>query len=101
VDRAAPTLLVGWAADINKKTVPPVVIVELVGEGRYFAAAVRASPRPDVAEVMKAPSLVGAGWDLLGDFSPVPPGAYDLRLLSVSAEGIPEMCDPKHKLVVR
>jgi len=101
VARAEQTRLVGWAADAATKTVPPVVVVELAGAKHFFAPAVRATPRPDVAEAMKAPSLLAAGWDLLADFSAVPPGKYDIHILQVSAAAFASVCDPKRQIELK
>ncbi len=98
----APARLIGWAADVAAKAVPPVVVIELqAGKVRLFAPAVRATPRPDVAEAMKAPALTASGWDLQADFSTVPPGTYDVRILQVSSAGVPTSCDPKRRLEVK
>lgn len=101
VGRAGPTHVLGWAADVGHKTVGPVVILELRGSGRFFAPAVRGVARPDVAAAMKAPELTDAGWEVLVDFSAVPAGSYEARLLSVSQAGVPEVCDPRHSVSVQ
>ena len=101
IGRSGELHLIGWAADVASKMVPPVVIIELNGAKRWFAPAVRATPRPDVAAAFAIPGLVASGWDLLADLSPVPVGNYDVRVLEVSSAGFPLVCDPKRRLNVK
>lgn len=93
--------LIGWAADTDSKTVPPVVVIKLDGAKKYYAAAVHATPRPDVAQSFGAPGLAGAGWDLLATFSNVAPGTYGLHVLAVQPTGDTVLCDSKKKLTVK
>jgi hypothetical protein len=101
VSREGDVRLVGWAADTNAKTIPPLVVIQLTGNKKYYAPAVHATPRPDVAQAYGAPNLVGAGWDVLGNFSKVDPGLYEVRILEVSPAGDALVCDPKKKLTVK
>jgi hypothetical protein len=101
VSRQGEVRFVGWSADTTNKTVPPVVVIELDGAKKYYAAAVRSTPRPDVAQTFGAPNLVTAGWDLLATFSSVDPGVYDVRVLGVSSAGDAVTCDAKRKLSVK
>jgi hypothetical protein len=101
VPRGSEVRLIGWAADTTAKTVPPVVVVQLVGKQKYYAPAVHATLRPDVAESFGAPQLLGSGWDLLTTFSNVAPGTYDVRLLAVASTGDTATCDSKKKLAVK
>jgi hypothetical protein len=99
--RTGEVRLIGWAADQATKTVPPVAIIELAGPSHWFAPAVRATPRPDVAAALGVPSFGRSGWDLLADFSAVPAGVYDVRIRQVSAAGMPLVCDAKRRIEVK
>jgi len=100
VSRTGEVHLIGWAADVANK-VAPVVVIELAGAKKYFAPAVHATPRPDVAAFFNIASLRGAGWDVLAQFVNVAPGTYDVRVFEVSVAGDALVCDPKRKLSVK
>lgn len=101
VSRKAETRLLGWAADQATKTVPPVVVIELDGPKRWFAAAARTLERPDVAQALDAPALVASGWELVADFSGVEPGTYEVRIFEVTSGGFPLVCDPKRHIEIK
>jgi len=70
VKRDTPAVMVGWGADGEALTVPPVVILQLKSAKKsFYAPAVHQTKRPDVADSLKAPALVDSGYDLLGDFN--------------------------------
>lgn len=99
VKRSSSPNLIGWAAEAE--TVPPVVIVELVGpKKKFFAPATRATKRPDVAAANHAPALVDSGYDLIGVLSDVEPGTYAVHLIQVGASGNSTECDSRRQLKV-
>jgi hypothetical protein len=101
VSHEAEARFVGWVGDIASKTVPPVVVVELLGAKKYYAPAVHSTPRPDVAQTFGAPSLTGSGWDLLATFADVAPATYELLILGVSPAGEAVTCNTKKKIIVK
>jgi hypothetical protein len=101
VKRESPTMLVGWAVDWATSTVPPVVIIELAGaKKKFYAPAVRATKRPDVATATKSPAYVRSGWDVLGVLKDVDPGEYAVHVIQVNTMGMALSCDTRRKLKV-
>jgi len=126
VKRDEETLLIGWAADGETGTVPPVVLVQLTRAGdvkaeekqapaskaatrtpeskragnAFFAPAIRLTPRPDVAEVLKTPAFFDAGYDLLASFKNVPAGEYVINIQQVTSVGKALVCDTRRKLKI-
>jgi hypothetical protein len=101
VKRDTPTVLVGWVADTDSLTVPPVVIVHLKsGKKSFYAPAVHQTKRQDVADSLKAPALVDAGYDLLGDFKDVDPGTYDVHIVQVGTSGAVLSCETRRSVKV-
>jgi hypothetical protein len=100
ITREKPVLLMGWAAHGATGTSPPVVVVELSGKKRFFAAATRVK-RPGIAAELKTPGLLNSGYDLLASFSAVPPGEYAVRILQVSLAGDAFLCDTEKKIKVQ
>ena len=99
VNRSTTPNFIGWAEE--EGTVPPVVVVRLVGgKKNYFAPAARISKRPDVATALHAPALVDAGYDLIGVLQDVEPGTYAIHVLQVTAAGNSLECDSRHQLKV-
>jgi hypothetical protein len=106
VKRLRGTRLIGWAADADSGTIPPVVLIELVsgdvktGEEKFYAPASRTTRRPDRAEAVKALPLVDAGYDLLASFKDVPRGEYAVNVVQVNVSGNVVTCDTQRKLKV-
>jgi len=101
VKRESPTMLVGWAVDWATSTVPPVVIIELAGtKKKFYAPAVRATKRPDVAADTKNPAYVRSGWDVLGALKDVDPGEYAVHVVQINTMGNVLSCDTRRKLNV-
>jgi hypothetical protein len=100
ITRGKPVLLMGWAAHGATGTSPPVIVIELSGKKKFYAAATRVK-RPGIAAELKTPGLLNSGYDMLGSFSAVDPGEYKVRVLQVSAGGDAFVCDTKKKLKVQ
>lgn len=101
VKRDGTTPLVGWAGDADTSTVPPVILVELVSATKkFYAPADRITKRPDVAEALKMPALVNAGYDLLTSFKDVDPGEYAVNVLQVNVAGTAITCSTRRKVKV-
>jgi hypothetical protein len=122
IKRGQETVLIGWAADTDTGTVPPVVIMQLAppspskpedkkapaskvieykkGEKVYFAGATRITKRTDVAEVQKTPAFIDSGYDLLASFKKVPAGEYTVGIAQVTANGQALVCDTTRRLKI-
>jgi hypothetical protein len=100
IGRTVPVHLVGWAVDFATGTVPPVIGVELLGSERFYAPAVRVRSRPDVARVLKVPSFIHSGYDVVASLGAVTPGEYTIDVLQVNVRGIALRCETKRKITV-
>jgi hypothetical protein len=118
VKRDQETMLIGWSADAEGGTVPPVVLVQLSPpedakaedkkapaskaktEKVFSAAATRITKRVDVADALKNPAFVDSGYDLLASFKNVPAGEYTVNVVQVTAAGKALLCDTRRKLKV-
>lgn len=101
VKREGTAPFFGWAADATTTAIPPVVIVELVGTGKkFYAAATRATKRPDVAQALSQPALIDSGYDVLASFHDVDPGEYSVQIVQITAAGTGLTCDSRRKLKV-
>jgi hypothetical protein len=100
VARTNPVFLSGWAADTSTATVPPVVVVELVGAKSFYAGAARVTERPDVAAATNQVPLLHSGYDVLVTFRMVDPGQYAVRIAQVSDAGEVLICDTRRALSV-
>jgi hypothetical protein len=93
--------ILGWAVDDVSKTIPPVVVLELVGaKKKFYGAVTHRSERPDVANVLGSPSLVLAGFKMLASFGDVEPGEYLVQVVQVTAEGNSLSCSTERKIKV-
>ncbi len=100
VSRDAQAAMVGWAGDMEAGNVPPVVLLELVGESSYFVPAFRGFARGDVAKALGISGLAGSGYGTLAGFANVAPGHYPIKVHQVSSTGDVTVCDPKRSVQV-
>lgn len=99
--RDGTSLIVGWAADVETKTVPPVVLLELVGaKKKFYGAVTHRMERPDVASVLGSPTLAQAGFKMLASFADVDPGQYLVQVVQVTASGNTLSCTTRRKLEI-
>ena len=99
VKREGETLFVGWAAD--DVTVPPVILVELIGPKKTFwAPATRKTKRPDVAASSKSPALLHSGYDLLASLNDVDPGEYAVQVAQITSTGKALLCNTRRKVKI-
>lgn len=74
----------GWAFDDTavNATVPPVILLQLVRDGKYYHAALaRNAERSDVAKVFSNAALVAAGYSGSVGTKDMPPGEYEVLVL--------------------
>jgi hypothetical protein len=98
--RGSTSLFSGWVADTSTGSVP--VTAKLVLRGAQdFAINLRTGnpKRVDVANAMKHPSFVDAGYQIRGDVAAVSAGSYSVSLLSVVA-GQTLRCDTSVSVTV-
>jgi hypothetical protein len=101
VKRGRDTRLIGWAADADSGTIPPVVLIELVSaEKKFYASASRVTRSAGVAGGVTALPLVDAGYDLLASFKHVAGDEYAVNVVQVNVAGKVLTCDTKRKLKV-
>ena len=101
VKRDDTAVLVGWAADAARQSVPPVVGLELVGETKkFYAIASRITKRPDVAAALKVPAFVDAGYDVRTTFEDVDPGEYEVHVFQIDESTSALTCNTRRKLAV-
>jgi hypothetical protein len=126
VKRQQDSQMIGWAADTEAGTVPPVVLMQLSPPGDpkaedkkapaskapvptpqdkkqgkvFFVPAMRITKRVDVADTLKVPAFVDAGYDLLASFKNVPASEYSVSIVQVTAGGKAMICDTGRRLKV-
>jgi hypothetical protein len=95
------SVIIGWAADVETKSVPPVLLLELIGAKKEFYGAVtHRMERPDVASVLGSPTLAQAGFRMLASFADVDPGEYLVQVVQVTASGNSLSCTTRRKIAV-
>jgi len=83
----------GWLANsVEKGTLPEAVYVTLTDkQGKYLYIRTRRTPRPDVGEHFKRPTLNESGYSTLVDISATSRGQYSLGI-AVEESGRIEIC---------
>ncbi len=89
----------GWAANVDRGTLPQEVHVEIDGPGKLYAAAILGDSRPDVGTHFKNPLLNGSGWNAFADLSTLKSGSYKLRVVTVTG-GIGAVCEARRVIVL-
>ena len=89
----------GWAANVDRGTLPQEVFVHVDGPSQRWVGAIGGDLRPDVGKHFKNPLLNSSGWVAFADLSALKAGTYPLRVVTVTG-GMSTTCDARRNIIL-